>query len=423
MSSQALLLTAAGRIKTKAFRLFAAMTGLALLASCANGTTGGFTVTGTVDSNTEAVTIPIFTISTSPGNSPSGSPAGLLGLGSTARISAVMVQEGDTVTIGQTVASVDSYVLAAAVSIAEANQQAARAQVDVLTAAIAGSHDTASTIEENKRKIDNAIRQASKAQSQMAKALKQLKALRPELAEKLATAKQLLDNYPPVAPPGTPSQAELATAIKELTAAIKALDKNIAKIKKAQPKLAEALRQARQARQKLNDASVKIVDARAALRDAKELALIAADASAIPVAIAEAQLSLTELSAPVTGVVTYVAQVGDQLAPGAKVVEIRPAAPVTVTAWLSPAQAAQICLGDTATIVGDWMAKGIAVEASLTSMASNYQYPPTDVTTDEIHLTRALEVHFEVTNSELPPGVPVDITVIGCRANQAEQNG
>jgi hypothetical protein len=124
-------------------------------------------------------------------------------------------------------------------------------------------------------------------------------------------------------------------------------------------------------------------------------------------------------------VVVSVAGLGDHLAAGASVVGIRPDGPSQVTAWLSPAQAAQVCRGDAARIRGDWMPAGAGVAASLTRLADSYQYPPTDVTTDEIHLTRALEVEFTATTEQLPAGVPVDITITGCNpaATADQTNG
>ena len=70
------------------------------------------------------------------------------------------------------------------------------------------------------------------------------------------------------------------------------------------------------------------------------------------------------------------------------------------------------------------MAAGTAVAGSLTRLATRYDYPPSDVTTDEIHLTRALKVQVSATTEQLPAGVPVDITITGCHpAAHEETNG
>ena len=82
-----------------------------------------------------------------------------------------------------------------------------------------------------------------------------------------------------------------------------------------------------------------------------------------------------------------------------------------MTAWLAPAELARVCTGDSATILGDWMTQG--VRATLTRIGTRSDYPPTSVATDEIHLTRAVEVEFTATQ-QLPAGVPVELTINSC---------
>jgi multidrug efflux pump subunit AcrA (membrane-fusion protein) len=155
---------------------------------------------------------------------------------------------------------------------------------------------------------------------------------------------------------------------------------------------------------------------RATLKDAKKLAEINADASGIPVRKARAQLDQATLKAPVAGVVTSAAHDGDLLAPGASAVTIRTSEPSQVSAWLSPAQAARSCSGDAVQLTGDWMPAGTSVPGSVTWLGTGYQYPPTDSTTDEIHLTRALQARISTQQAHLPAGVPVDISITGCHA-------
>ncbi|MFT4110135.1 HlyD family secretion protein [Propionicimonas sp.] len=404
---------------------------LALLAGCATTASTGFTVTGTVDDDTDAVAVPILAAAVvdvgagfADGDTATVTdPAAILGLGSSVRLSSVTVREGDRVAAGQVVARLDDGTLAAQVAVAEADQKAARAQVDVLEAAIDTTDDKARDVQDAQRKVDDALTKAKKTRTQLAKALTQLRKARGQLAAKLAAVEQLLANYPPGPPPGTPTQEELRAAIAQLKAAIRTVEANIVKIRKAQPQLEAGIRKAGQASRRLDEAADRIADARANLKDAKVLAGITADAAGIPVELARVQIGLTELTAPVSGVVTGAARTGDVLAPGASVVEIRPDGPSTVTAWLSPAQAAQVCLGDAAAISGDWMPEASGVEASLTRLGTAYTYPPSDVTTDEIHLTRALEVQFSATTDQLPAGVPVDVTLTGCRPAIDETNG
>ena len=47
---------------------------------------------------------------------------------------------------------------------------------------------------------------------------------------------------------------------------------------------------------------------------------------------------------------------------------------------------------------------------------------PTSVPTEEVHLTRAVEVEFTAT-AQLPAGVPVEITINGCRFAADHEEG
>ncbi|MEA5055669.1 MAG: HlyD family efflux transporter periplasmic adaptor subunit [Propionicimonas sp.] len=416
----------------RAALVIALITAFALLAGCSTPSSG-VTVTGEVVDSTEVVTAPLLAVAVvnpnvgfgdSTESAPTSDVASVLGLGSTVRIASVAVAEGDTVSAGQVVATVDPGTLPAQLAVAKADQAAAKAQIGVLAAAIDDTYDKAQTVAENKQKVDDAIKKLTAMQGKVAKALKQLKKTRSQLTAKLNQAEQLLANYPPVAPPGMPTQEELKAAIAQLKAGLTKVNAGIKQATAAQPKLKKGLKQARQGRRKLNDAAATIVDVRAQLQDAKELATIAAAAAQIPVDLADAQLALTELTAPVAGVVIDVAQVGDQLGIGAPVVTIRPDVPSRITAWLSPAQAAQVCTDDTVAIVGDWMPEASSVSGTLTRLGDASVYPPSDAATDEIHLTRALEAEF-TSSEQLPAGVPVDVTIDGCREATAtnETNG
>ena len=132
----------------------------------------------------------------------------------------------------------------------------------------------------------------------------------------------------------------------------------------------------------------------------------------MPVDLARAQVTLAELTSPVNGVVVSAATAGSVLAPGATAVTIRETRPSTVTAWLAPDELARVCDGDAASIVGDWMT-GDGVPATLTRIGTRTDYPPTSVATEEVHLTRAVEVEFTATE-QLPAGVPVELHINSC---------
>jgi multidrug resistance efflux pump len=389
-----------------------------LLAGCGAAASAGITVTGTVEDSTVSVAVPTLALSPT-------KAASTLGLGSTVGVTSMAVRVGDSVRAGQVVAGLDVGIIQAKLTDAQADQDAAKAQVDVLDAAIDATYDKAWEVADAKKKLNKAIKELKKNRTKLEKAQKEAKKARPQLAKQLKQAQALLAKYPPVAVKGIPTKKELQAAIKKLKAAIKKIDAGLKEMKKALPKLDKALKTANKSLKKLNDAAADIVDARATLKDAKAVAELSAGASSIPIQLVQARLSVGEVTAPESGVVVYAASVGDQLAPGAALVTIRPSRPSTITAWLSPAQAAQVCLGDAAQLVGDWMPEGTAEAAKLTRFADSYAYPPTNVTTDEIHLTTALQVEFTATEAQLPAGVPVDITLAGCHlvASSLETNG
>ncbi|MDR1851075.1 MAG: HlyD family secretion protein [Propionibacteriaceae bacterium] len=364
-------------------------------AACTSTPSAALTVTGTVDDTTVTMSVPT------------------LGDAEYVGVSKMEARVGDTVAEGQEIAVLDTSTLDAQLAQAKADQAAAKAEVPVLQAAIDATYDKAAEISEAKAKAKKAVKEAKSTRAKLVKTQKQLKKTRPGLAEKLSQAQTLLANYPPVAVPGVPTKAELKAAIKQLKAAIKKVDAGLKQIAEAIPKIDKGLKTAKTAITKLDDAAAKIVDARASLQAAKKLAQSAADASSVPVELAKAQIQLGTITAPATGIVVQAANSGEQLAPGAPLVVIRPDQPSTITAWLSPAQAGEVCSGEGAAVVGDWMGSGISEPATLAYIGTDYEYPPTAVTTDEIHLTRALKVSFS-TEASLPAGVPVDVTLDGC---------
>lgn len=374
-------------------RRAAVLIAAALLAGC-SAAPAGLVVSGTVADDPVTVTVPA------------------LGAATVVQVATVAVDEGDLVHVGQVLARMDDRVLVARTEQAKADAEVAATQVDQLAAAIAKTDDAAADIAEKKQQIKDAISKLTSTKKTLVSTRAKLKAQRPQLVEKLRQAQQLLDNYPPVPVPGVPSKDELAAAITKLTAGIAQIDAGLKKINTAVPKLDDGLKKAREGLGKLEDAADNVVEARAQLVDLKELATIAADTMQIPVRAAQQQVSLAEVTAPVDGVVIAVASAGDQLAPGATVASLRESTPSRITTWLSPAQAGQVCTGDAADLSGDWSADPIA--ASITTIATSAEYPPSSVATDEVHLTRAIEVTLTA-SSQLPAGLPVQISLHGCR--------
>jgi multidrug resistance efflux pump len=378
-------------------RRLALATVLVLVAGCSTPS-AGVTAVGTVVDDPTIVAVPILTDSAQ-----------------TKRIEKVLLAEGDSVRAGQELARIDDAVLVAQLDVAKADQTVAHAQVDVLTSAIAKTHDKAADVADARSDVKDAITKLKATKAKLLDTQSKLHRTRAQLATKLAAAKKLLASYPPVAVPGVPSKDELRAAIAQLTAGIAKIDAGLKQIAKALPKLSQGLVKATDGLAKLADADAKISDARAQLVDARELARIGASASAIPVFLAELQLTLAVVTSPADGTVISIAAAGDQLAPGATLARIRTDDPAKVNAWLAADQLARVCQGDAATLAGDWMPPGQTMAATLTRIGTEFTYPPSNTTTDEVHLTRAVEVQLTATGA-LPAGVPVEVSISGCRS-------
>ena len=75
--------------------------------------------------------------------------------------------------------------------------------------------------------------------------------------------------------------------------------------------------------------------------------------------------------------------------PRCDVATIREGDATSLTTWLSAAQLAQVCLGSQASVHADWMT-GEPLDAMITLIGDQADYPPTAFATDEVHLTRAV---------------------------------
>ncbi|MFZ0530853.1 MAG: HlyD family efflux transporter periplasmic adaptor subunit, partial [Propionicimonas sp.] len=388
----------------------------------------GLAITGTVEDRLDAVVVPIVPVPTvnldagfstrTGATSPvtgrtdqlTGTTATQLGLGSFVRVAKTLVATGDQVRAGQVLATVDDRQLSAQLAVAKADAAVAAAQVGVLGSAIDKTRDKSADVADQLDQVGEAIDQLTSTRSKL---LRTRTTVRRNLAQVRAGLKQI-DAAIAQLPPGAPVPPALLAQQQQLKAARKQLKAGLAQIDAALPKLRTGLAKARDGQTKLNDAAATISDARGRLIDLKELARIAAKAAKVPVQLVEVQRGLTSVTAPADGTVVSIAAPGDELAPGATLAEVRADRPSTVTAWLSPSELAQACAGDAATITGDWMPTGTGVPATLTRIGTSADYPPTSVSTTEVHLTRAVPV--ELTAAEqLPAGLPVEITINGCR--------
>jgi hypothetical protein len=387
-------------------------------------------VSGTVEDRLETVAVPAvsvpavnldsgFTTLTGATNPVTGRTSANLstvgttyGFGTFVRLAEVTVAVGDTVAVGQAVGRVDTGVLVAQIAAAKADQAVAAAQVDLLGDAIDTTYDKQADINDAKAEVRDAIDKIHDGKRKLLKARATIRKNLPLAKQGLAAIEQAIEQAMAQLPPGVPVPAELAQKKAELTAAIKAMNAGLKKINSTLRTLAKGLKKATSGLRKLEDATAKITEARGSLRDLKKLAGLQATALRVPVSLARLQVTLAELTSPVSGVVVSVAAAGSVLAPGATAVTIRETRPSAVTAWLAPEELARLCEGDAASIVGDWMT-GDGVPATLTRIGTRSDYPPTSVATQEVHLTRAVEVEFTATE-QLPAGVPVELHINSC---------
>ena len=267
-------------------------------------------------------------------------------------------------------------------------------------------------------------------------------AQRAELADRRAALQAQLDQLPPAGSVPSDPRDQLLAAIAALDAAIARIDGALAQVDSGAAQVAAGLatldrgratvratlkdvttglatidRTAATARDGLatiEDSLEQAREAQRALAHLRTQAEIAARTATLAVDRAREQVALTQVRAPVDGVVVEAAADGDTFAPGARLARIRPTGPPHVTAWLSPDQARRVCAGGGAHVHGDWMADGQSLHATLDRVGTRWQLPPASLATDEVHLMRALEVDLVAQGGTLPTGVPVEISFDAC---------
>lgn len=338
-------------------------------------------------------------------------------LGSFPGVASVAVGEGDTVAVGQELARLDDAMLAAGVKSAQADAAAARAQIGVVDAGIDTTYDKDAEIADKRGDVHDAIDQLKDTRTTLKANRKTLLTQRDKLDDQLDEAKKALQLLPPEGttpwPPGVPTREAVEAGIQALKAGLKQMDAALKQMNAGLGKLDDGLQKANEGLDKLDDATDSVSDARAQLIRLRRLVVVAADLSDVVVAIAKAHRGEGTVTSPANGVVTKVATVGQHLSPGAALVTLRRSGYPTMTTWLSPTQAAAVCLDDPATVQADWMDPGASVQARVTRIASRADFPPTSQATDEVHLTRAFAVWL-TSYVALPAGTPVTVTIRPC---------
>ena len=353
-----------------------------------------------------------------------------------ARVASVLVRVGDEVSAGQELLRLDDAALAAAVGSVRADAALARTQVAVLAQRIADAADATTELTDKRQEATDALRTLQDTRrtlvANLAKArttLPTLKANRATVTTQLATATAglaQLDAQLAGVPPGMPAPAALvekrgqvAAAVVTLTEAKAKLDAGIAQLETGIPqmesglvKLDEGIAKVRDGLDTIADAEQTLAEARHQLAGAKAIAEIAVTSADLAVLVAEQQRSATSITAPTSGIVVAVATIGDVLAPGATAVVVRDTAR-TVETWIAPERAADLCLGDPATV----RSGGATLPGRVVRVGAEAEYPPAWVATSETHLVRAVRVTvaLDPTSTMPNPGTPVDLTVTPCR--------
>jgi len=388
---------------------------VAALAIAGCSASGGQTeLSGRVDDSLTVVSAPALAAPSplpAPANARSrpATVAVIAGLGQAQRLVSVPVRQGDRVHAGDVVARLDDAALAAAIGSAKASRRIALAQIGVLDARLDVVADARSTIAENRATVRDAIAKLTRTRADLAE---KLAAARKQLAT-LRALQRRLPSIPPgsrpptgsVPPGGLPNAAQIAAAISKLESAVAQLTAGIAKID-------AGLARARTGLAKLGDASATTADARAALRGVRRVAREATGASAVAVRLAEAQRDLAVLRSPVDGTVVTAPHTGESAIPGAPVVSIRPDTASAVDVYVPPERLGDLRVGDSAIVELD-SHPGQRHPATVTLIGVRAVYPPSWMSTTEVHMTRALPVRVTLNDPEvaLPAGTPADVTL------------
>jgi len=152
-----------------------------------------------------------------------------------------------------------------------------------------------------------------------------------------------------------------------------------------------------------------------AVKDDESKADIAAAKAALDQAraaesIARIQLGYATISSPATGTVTSIAiSQGELASPGRTMATITETGSLFVRSFVPETQIGQVSIGQTATLLTDG---GQTAEAKVTFIASQAQFTPSNVETQDQRAKLVYEVRLEPVSAEaLTPGMPVTVTI------------
>lgn len=421
------------------------------------------------------------TTATPASQAPANAPVSVASYAPVSVVSAVEVRQGDRVRAGQTLVRWDSRALDAHATAARTDVDVAKSQVDVIAANLDNLDDKEADLYDKRDQLSEAIDTMSSKRRELLRTADDLRGKRSQAADAVATLeskragvaggvhtltakndqlddtiaalaskraavaaqlkqadsepkaqqlRQALDEIDAGLAKARQGRSQLSEPLAQAHAGLAKIDGGLAQAKEGQKKLAAAeakladgmgqlntnLAKARDGMSQIEDGLTKIADARTQLRRARTMADLAIDRAGVGVRQADDNRSHTTLVAPEDGIVASAPNLGDAFAPGATAVVLRPDRPTRVTTWLAPEQLAQVCRGDGVQVSGDWA--GLNARGNLVRFGARADYPPTAQATDQVHLTRAVEVTVQV-DGHLPPGVPVDVSINPCHPSDS----
>lgn len=272
------------------------------------------------------------------------------------RIAKVLVAEGDMVTAGQLLVEMDSAELATDLRQAEAELRQAREDKNQALAVV------------TQRESD--IRQARAAVSQRESEIKQVRAAIAQRESELALAQKEYNRAQALIEKDFISREQFDQEFSRSKSAAAALAQEQARQQAAEAALASEL-----ARQQSADAVLKGAQVQIAQRDA------AIDASLARIEKIKTLIADGMLKSPIAGRVLYrLAEPGEVLAAGGKVLTVLELTDVYMTIFLPTALAGRIAVGSEARIILDAVPQYV-IPASVSFVAARSQFTPKEVET------------------------------------------
>lgn len=339
------------------------------------------------------------------------------------RLVRVYVRAGDRVSMGQTIAQLDTSMLDLGVKQAKVNAERAKANVRVLKANLKDIAENQDDVAEGFDKLASGRSQLATGKSQLLKARSQLRSAKGQLLElkhdrsKYRAALAALKKQAAMFPPGH-VPAQITKNIAKLTKLLASIDPGLAKVNAGLAKVEDGLAKLAEAKSKLATAADKLNTAEDALADAKKQVKrvrdsleIIADAQQILVDLAEAKRSQATIVSPVAGTVSYAAAQGTVAMVGAPIARIVPEESALVDTYLTGEQLGRVRAGGVADVTYD-SAPGKTLRGTLALVGDRAVFPPTGFPTGIVHMTRAVKVTFRLDPGDYPPqGTPVDVSI------------